>query len=353
MTKITTIGLDLAKSVFQVHGADGAGCPVLRKRLRRSQIFSFFSKLPPCLVAMEACSGAHHFARELQELGHEVLLIPPQYVKPFVKTNKNDAADAEAICEAAQRPTMRFAPIKSRDQQAVLMIHRTRDLLVRQRTMLINALRGHMSEFGIVVAQGRCNASKLIDVIEDDTDDRLPALARQTLQTFVEQLYSADHQIAALERRLKLWHQGNEASRRLTAIPGVGIITATAIVATVGDASQFSSGRQLAAWLGIVPKQNSSGGKERMGRISKHGDGYLRRLLVHGARAVLRWSRNDKDKRSPWLEAMLARRPTNVVLVATANKNARIIWAMLSHGQDYRSEWPNRSRQACEHPASA
>jgi transposase len=338
MTQISIIGLDLAKSVFQVHGADIDGHPVLRKKLRRGQVLRFFSTLEPCLVAMEACGGAHHFARELQGLGHKVRLIPPQYVKPFVKTNKNDAADAEAICEAAQRPTMRFAPIKSREQQAVLMIHRTRDLLVRQRTMLINALRGHLSEFGIVVAQGRCNVGKLIHIVEDESDDRLPVLARQTLQTFVEQLHGADNQITALEHRLKLWHCGNEASCRLTAIPGVGIITATAIVATVGDASQFASGRQLAAWLGIVPKQNSSGGKERLGRISKHGDGYLRRLLVHGSRAVLRWSRSDKEKRSAWLEAMLARRPTNVVLVAMANKNARVIWAMLSRGEVYQPE---------------
>ena len=340
MTKITTVGLDLAKSVFQVHGSDIDGRPVLRKKLRRDQVLRFFATLEPCLVAMEACGGAHHFARELQALGHDVRLIPPQYVKPFVKTNKNDAADAEAICEAAQRPTMRFAPIKSRDQQAVLLIHRTRDLLVRQRTQLINALRGHLSEFGIVVAQGRRNIDKLIAIIQDEADDRLPALARQTLQTFVEQLRTIDTQIVGLERRLKSWHQGNEASRRLTAIPGVGVISATAMVATVGDASQFTSGRQLAAWLGIVPRQNSSGGKEKLGRISKHGDGYLRRLLVHGARAALRWSRHDKDNRSPWLTGMLARRPTNVVLVAMANKNARIIWAMLSRGETYRSEIP-------------
>ena len=338
MPEITTIGLDLAKSVFQVHGADAAGHPVLRKKLHRSQLLGFFAGQEPCLVAMEACGGAHHFAREIQALGHAVRLIPPQYVKPFVKTNKNDAADAEAICEAAQRPTMRFAPLKSREQQAVLMIHRTRDLLVRQRTQLINALRGHLAEFGIVVAQGRCNIGRLIDIVEDEADERLPALARNVLRTFAAQLRHTDAQIADLERKLKDWHQGNEASRRLTAIPGVGIITATALVATIGDASQFSSGRQLAAWLGIVPKQNSSGGKERLGRISKHGDGYIRRLLVHGARASLRWSRKDKDKRSPWLEAMLARRPTNVVLVAMANKNARIIWAMLVRKEAYHAQ---------------
>lgn len=340
MPKISTVGLDLAKSVFQVHGADEAGRPVLRRRLRRSQLLGFFCGLDPCLVAMEACAGAHHFARELQDMGHEVRLIPPQYVRPFVKTNKNDAADAEAICEAAQRPTMRFAPVKSREQQSVLMIHRARDLLVRQRTMLINALRGHLAEFGIVVARGRCNMGKLIDVVEDAQDGRLPALAREVLQTFAGQLRHVGERIAELERKLKVWHRGNEASRRLTAIPGVGLITATALVATIGDASQFSSGRQLAAWLGIVPKQKSSGGKERLGRISKHGDGYIRRLLVHGARASLRWSRRDKEKRSPWLEAMLARRPTNVVLVAMANKTARIAWAMLARQQAYRPERP-------------
>lgn len=335
MTEITTIGLDLAKHVFQVHGSDFSGRPILRKTLRRSQVLGFFSRLDPCLVAMEACAGAHYFARELQALGHEVRLIPPQYVKPFVKTNKNDAADAEAICEAALRPTMRFAPIKSEEQQSVLMIHRARDLLVRQRTMLINALRGHLHEFGIVIAQGRCNVGNLIDIIEDETDDRLPSLARQTLRSIVEQLHGANRQIAELEGKLKTWHRSNESSRRLTAIPGVGLITATAMVATIGDASQFSSGRQLSAWLGIVPKQNSSGGKERLGRISKHGDSYLRRLLVHGARATLRWSRRDKEKRSHWLNGMLDRRPTNVVLVAMANKNARIIWAMLARSETY------------------
>lgn len=346
MSDITTIGLDLAKHVFQVHGSDSSGKPVLRKRVRRAQLLAFFADLKPCLVAMEACGGAHYFAREIEKLGHEVRLIPPQYVKPFVKTNKNDAADAEAICEAVQRPTMRFAQVKSEDQQAVLLIHRSRDLLVRQRTMLVNALRGHLTEFGIVAAQGRCNVGKLTEIIEDTEDARLPALAREALLGLVHQMQDLDQRIKSFEKQVAAWHRTNDASRRLTAIPGVGILTATALVATVGDASHFTSGRQMAAWLGIVPKQNSSGGKERMGRISKHGDGYLRRLLVHGARAALRWSRRDKAKRSAWLDSMLQRRPTNVVLVAMANKTARIVWAMLAHKRTYRATWEYTPSQA-------
>jgi transposase len=338
MTEITTVGLDLAKLVFQVHGADQDGRPVMRKKLRRGQVLGFFAGLSPCLIGLEACASAHHWARELQALGHEVRLIPPQYVKPFVKTNKNDASDAEAICEALIRPTMRFAPIKSAEQQSVLMLHRARELLVRQRTMLINALRGHCGEFGIVVAQGASRVEELIEIIEDCEDERLPALAREALGSLVGQLRMAQAQILGLEKKLLAWHRANEASRRLATIPGVGVITATALVATIGDASQFHSGRQLAAWLGLVPRQHSSGGKERLGRISKRGDGYLRKLLVHGARTVLLWSRRKKQGRSPWQEALLARRPTNVVLVAMANKTARVVWAMLSRGETFRPQ---------------
>jgi transposase len=338
MTKITTVGLDLAKTVFQVHGADQDGRPVVRKKLRRGQVLGFFSELSQCLIGLEACASAHYWARELQALGHEVRLIPPQYVKPFVKTNKNDASDAEAICEALIRPTMRFAPIKSAEQQSVLMLHRARELLVRQKTMLINALRGHCGELGIVVAQGASKVAELIKIIEDQEDERLPALAREALGSLVGQLRMVQAQLLGLEKKLKTWHRANEASRRLETIPGVGVITATALVATIGDASQFRSGRQLAAWLGIVPRQHSSGGKERLGRISKRGDGYLRKLLVHGARTVLLWSRRKKETRSPWLEALLARRPTNVVLVAMANKTARVVWALLSRGETFRTE---------------
>ncbi len=272
MTKVTTIGLDLAKRVFQVHGADAQGRPVLRKTLRRAKLMPFFADLPPCLVGMEACASAHYWARELQALGHEVRLIPPQYVRPFVKTNKNDAADAEAICEAVTRPTMRFAAAKSAEQQSVLMLHRARELLVRQRTMVINALRGHCAEFGIVVAQGAPKVEELIAIIEDADDTRLPSVAREALGALVAQLRSAQGRIKALEARLTAWHRSSAASRRLAAIPGVGVITATALVATIGDASQFRSGRQLSAWLGLVPRQHSSGGKKRLGRISKHGD---------------------------------------------------------------------------------
>ena len=257
---------------------------------------------------------------------------------PFVKTNKNDATDAEAICEALMRPTMRFAAVKSAEQQSVLMLHRARDLLVRQRTMLINALRGHCGEFGMVVAQGASKVTILIEMIEDRDDARLPALAREAVGSLVEQLRMAQTQILDLEKQLKAWHRTTEASRRRAAIPGVGVITATALVATIGDASQFHSGRQLAAWLGRVPRQYSSGGKARLGRISKRGDGYLRRLLVHGARADRRWSRHRKERRSVWQESLLARRPTNVVLVAMANKTARVVWAMLSRGEAFRAE---------------
>jgi transposase len=340
MTKVTIIGLDLAKSAFQVHGADQDGMPVVRKKLRRGQVLGFFAELSPCLIGLEACASAHYWARELQALGHAVRLIPPQYVKPFVKTNKNDASDAEAICEALARPTMRYAAVKSAEQQSVLMLHRARELLVRQRTMLINAIRGHCAEFGVVVAQGASKVSALIEMIEDHQDERLPALAREALGSLVGQLRMVQTQILGLEKKLLAWHRANEASRRLETIPGVGVITATALVVTIGDASQFHSGRQLAAWFGLVPRQYSSGGKERLGRISKRGDGYLRKLLVHGARTVLLSSRRQKERRSPWQEALLARRPTNVVLVAMANKTARVVWAMLSRGETFRMGAP-------------
>ncbi len=263
MTKIATVGLELAKSIFQVHCADEAGTPLLRKRLRRGQVIEFFAGIEPCLVGMEACSSAHYWARELQALGHEVKLVPPQYVKPFVKSQKNDAADAEAIAEAVQRPTMRFAAIKSAEQQSLLVLHRTRELLVRQKTMLINAIRGHCGEFGLVVGAGAAKVSELIIVIKDSEDTRLPALARKALNFLAEQLKETQTQIKALERKLNEWHTDNEDSKRLETIPGVGVITATALVATIGDVTQFRSARQLAAWLGLVPKQYSSGGKEK------------------------------------------------------------------------------------------
>ena len=333
----TTIGLDLAKNIFQVHGVDAVGRVVLKRRLRRAEVLEFFANLEPCLVGLEACPGAHWWAREIKTLGHEVRLMPAHYVRPYVKRNKNDAADAEAICEAVTRPTMRFVPIKGVEQQSVLLLHRTRELLVRQRTTLINALRGHLTEFGIVAAQGVRNVAKLVVAITDPGDDRLPPLAKDVLTLVVEQLHATEGHLKALERDLLAWHRANEISRRLATVPGVGPITATAIVATVGDPAHFASARQFAAWLGLVPRQHSSGGRERLGRISKRGDGYVRRLLIHGARTVLRWRRHGVGLAgSPWLAGLIGRRPVNVATVALANKNARIVWAMMMHGESFR-----------------
>ncbi len=349
MPHITTIGVDLAKQVFQVHGVDHEGAVVLRKKLRRSQVLKFFATLSPCLVGMEVCASAHHWARELSAQGHEVRLIPPQYVRPFLKTNKHDAADAEAIAEALGRPTMRFVPIKSVDQQAVLMLHRSRALLVKQRTMLINAVRGHCSELGMTASQGASRVNDLLEIIANPDDPRLPAFAREALGVLMAQLQVVKEAIRTLERKLQAWHRSQQASQRLTTIPGVGVITATALVATIGDGSQFKSGRHLSAWLGLVSRQHSSGGKSRLGRISKRGDGYLRRLLVHGARAVLRWQRGAPKKPSPWIGELLTRRPTNVVLVAMANKIARTVWAMLNTQQNFNAGLSDSGNQRpCE-----
>ena len=293
--QVTTMGIDLAKNVFQVHGVDASGKVVVRKALRRSQLLPFFEDLAPCLIGMEACSSAHHWARELNALGHTVKLMPPSYVKPYVKRGKNDVADAEAICEAVTRPTMRFVPVKSTDQQAVLMFHRTRALLMRQRTMAVNALRGHLAEFGLVAAQGAKSLAELIESVFEGSgtdDDAVPPLARRALAPLVAQLRQLQAQIKAIEVELLAWHRATDASRRLETIPGVGFITATAIAATVTDPSHFTSGRQFAAWLGLVPRQNSSGGKERLGSISKMGDRYLRTLLVVGATSVMRYARS-------------------------------------------------------------
>jgi transposase len=337
MNNITTIGLDLAKRVFQVHGLDQDGQLVLRKQIRRGQVVKFFGMLPPCLIGMEACGSAHHWARELRVQGHDVRLIPPQYVRPFLKTNKHDAADAEAIAEAVVRPTMRFAPIKSTDQQAVLMLHRSRELLVKQRTMFLNAIRGHCHELGMIASQGASRVNDLIAIIEDPADRRFPAIAREALGVLIAQLQVVKEAIRKLEHKLHVWHRSQQASQRLTTIPGVGVITATALVATIGDGSQFKSGRHLSAWLGLVPRQHSSGGKSRLGRISKRGDGYLRRLLVHGSRAVLRWQRGAPKQPSSWIGELLVRRPTNVVLVAMANKTARTVWAMMRDQQAFKA----------------
>jgi transposase len=286
MGDITTIGLDLAKSVFQVHAVDEMGSVVMRKRLRRSQVLAFFAEIPPCLIGLEACATAHHWARELIALGHEARLMPPNYVKAYVKRNKHDVADAEAICEAVRRPSMRFVPIKTAEQQSALMMHRARDLLVRQCTMLVNALRGHLAEFGLIEAQGLHKVAKLIATVTNENDGRVPDIARQVLQVMVNHIEDIQVRIVGLEKQVLAWHKSNPVSQRLATIPGIGPIIATAIAATVADPNTFRSGREFAAWLGLVPRQNSTGGKARLGGISKRGDSYLRRLLVNSAHTV-------------------------------------------------------------------
>jgi len=335
--QVITIGLDLAKNVFQVHGVDAEGETVVRKKLRRVEVVAFFSAVSPCLVGMEACSSAHRWARELIALGHEVKLMPPSYVKPYVKRGKNDVADAEAICEAVTRPTMRFVPVKSAEQQSVLILHRSRDLLIRQRTMLANALRGHLAELGIIAAQGLRKLPALVEAVCNEEDDRIPTVARQALSVVIGQMQDLQIRIQALERELLAWHRGNEASRRLATIPGIGVITATAIAATVTDPAHFKSGRQFAAWLGLVPRQNSTGGKERLGRVSKMGDRYIRKLLVVGATALIRFARNRATPLTAWADKLLTRRPARLVSVALANKMARVAWAVLARREPYRS----------------
>ncbi|MDZ4113257.1 MAG: IS110 family transposase [Brevundimonas sp.] len=332
----TTIGIDLAKSVFQVHGVDATGQVTVRKKLRRADVIKFFQSIPACLVGMEACATAHFWAREISALGHQVRLMPPSYVKAYLRRQKNDAADAEAICEAVTRPTMRFVPVKSAERQGVLVLHRTRELLVRQRTMLINAIRGHCAEFGIVAPQGARRASDLVEHIRQAEPVELPELARSALLRLAEQLDTLAAEIHGLERRLLAWHRQDQASQRLATIPGIGIITATALSAAVTDPGLFRSGREFAAFLGLVPRQNSSGGKDRLGRISKKGDGYLRKLLVVGATSVIRRARTGASASASWVNALLERRPARIVTVAMANKNARIAWAVLKRGEVYR-----------------
>ena len=335
MREVSTIGLDLAKNVFQVHGVDGSGRTLLRRQLRRGQVLPFFKKLPPCLVGIEACATGHHWAREIMALGHGVRMMPARYVKPYVKRNKNDMADAEAICEAVTRPSMRFVPVKTPTQQSILMLHRTRDLFVRQRTMLVNALRAHLAEFGIVAGVGRNGLEKLLQMIDDDRDDRVPPEARSCLLALRDQLALVKQQILDADRRLLAWHRSSELSRRLDDIPGVGPLIATALVASIPDPHAFRSGRDLSAWIGLVPKQNSTGGKERLGHISKAGNRYLRKLLVVGALSVIKRAKQTGCRRRPWLAALLARRATKVAAIALANKIARIAWAIMVRGTRY------------------
>ena len=334
--QITTIGLDIAKNVFQVHGIDANETVVVRKRLRRSQVLAFFKALPPCLIGMEACATAHYWARELTKLGHRVRLMPAKDVKAYVKRNKNDAADAEAICEAVRRPTMRFVRIKSAEQQGQLMQHRTRDLLMRQRTQSINALRAHLAELGIVAAQGDKGVKELLSIVADEKDARLPIDARASVIVLAAQLQAVQTLIGSIEKQIKTQHRSNEASKRLETIPGIGVIGASAIAATVADPTVFRSGRDFAAWIGLVPRQDSTGGKQKLGPISKQGDRYLRRILVVGAHSVLRRAKQNPEKYL-WLTQLLARRPFKVVAVALANKMARMAWALLAHGATYRA----------------
>jgi transposase len=336
MQVVTTVGLDIAKSVFQVHGVDAAGQVVIRRQLKRRYVLAFFQKLPPCLVGIEACASSHHWSRELKTLGHTVRLMPPAYVKPYVKRQKNDAADAEPICEAVTRANMRFVATKTPEQQSCLTLHRTRHLLMRQQTSVINAIRAHLAEFGIVAPVGRNGVEQLLGVVADLNDERLPEVARACVAALGAQLRVLKVQILEFDRMIRAWHRSSEASQRLDQVPGVGPVLATALVASVADPRAFRSGRDFSAWIGLVPKQNSSGGKERLGNISKRGDRYLRSLFTTGALAVIRYAKIHGTKHRPWLTALLARRPTKVAAIALANKLARMAWAMMAKGERYK-----------------
>jgi transposase len=336
MQTVTTIGLDIAKSIFQVHGIDAEGNVIIRRKLKRRYVLSLFEKLQPCLVGIEACASSHHWSRELKALGHTVRLMPPAYVKPYVKRQKNDAADAEAICEAVRRPTMRFVETKTPEQQSCLMLHRTRHLFIRQQTAVINAIRAHLAEFGIVAPVGRNGVEELLRVVADPGDKRLPEVARTCVAALGSQLRILKTQILQFDRMIMAWHRSNETSKRLDQLPGVGPALATALVASVADPKAFRSGRDFSAWVGLVPKQNSSGGREKLGSISKRGDRYLRSLFTAGALAVIRYAKIHGTGHRPWLAALLARRPTKVAAIALANKIARMAWAMMARGERYK-----------------
>jgi len=336
MEAITTVGLDIAKSVFQVHGVDAAGVVVVRRQLKRRHVLAFFQKLAPCLVGIEACATSHHWSREIAALGHTVRLMPPAYVKPYVKRQKNDAADAEAICEAVTRANMRFVETKTREQQACLMLHRTRHLFIKQQTSVINSIRAHLAEFGIVARVGRNGVEELLRIAAGPGDARVPEAARMCIAALGVQLRILKAQILEFDRRIIAWHRSNETSKRLDQIPGVGPALATALVASVPDPKAFRSGRHFSAWIGLVPRQHSSGGKDRLGSISKQGDRYLRGLFTAGALAVIRYAKIHGIGHRPWLTTLLARRPTKVAAIALANKLARMAWAMMAKGERYK-----------------
>ena len=336
MQAVKTIGLDIAKSVFQVHGVDANGQVVIRRKLKRRYLLAFFEKLPACLVGIEACATSHHWSRQLQALGHRVRLMPPAYVKPYVKRQKNDVADAEAICEAVTRANMRFVETKTVEQQSCLMLHRTRHLFIREQTAVINVIRAHLAEFGIVAPVGRKGVEELLRVIADPAERRIPEIARACLAALGTQLQRLKEQLLEFDRMIMAWHRSDETSRRLDEAPGIGPMLATAVVATVADPTAFRSGRNFSAWVGLVPKQHSSGGKDRLGHISKQGDRYLRGLFVAGALAVIRYAKIYGTRHRPWLTALLARRPTKVAAIALANKIARMTWAMMVKGERYK-----------------
>lgn len=340
--EITAVGFDIAKNVFQVHAADARGKVVSRKKLRRSQVLEYFAALPPCLVGMEACGGSHHWARKLQQLGHTVRLIPPQYVKAYVKTNKNDAIDAEAIWEALTRPNMRFAAIKSVEQQTVLSLHRARSGLMKARVAQANQIRGLLAEFGIVVPQGIRNVFKEVPRLVDEAAQAdLPQPMRQLMQRLMEHLRELERQVGELEVQILHWHRLSSASKRIEAVPGIGPLSASAFIATVGDPKNFRDGRQVSAWMGVVPRQRSSGGRQQLLGISKHGEVYLRTLFIHGARSVVKavMKKPHPDERWRWLLELVKRRGINIAAVALANKNARTAWALLAHDREFRADY--------------
>ncbi|TVL60754.1 transposase [Shewanella algae] len=335
MKATVTLGIDLAKNSFSPHGISADGTVTIKKSVTRVNLAKFIAKLEPCLIGMEACAGAHYWARKFTHFGHEVKLMPPQYVKPYVKTNKNDAADAEAICEAVTRPNMRFVPAKSVDQQAILSVHRARELLVQSKTAQTNQIRGLLAEFGVVIARGRGPFKEQLPDIIEDASNELPCVIRETLQCLLELVEKLSKKITALERTIQAWSRQSADASRLEQVPGIGPITASALVATVGNAKHFKNARQLAAWLGLVPRQHSTGGKTVLLGISKRGDGYVRKLLVHGARAVVSHSKRAKSGSSEWLNSLLETKHTNTAIVALANKNARIAWALLTNQSEY------------------